>query len=359
MAELIELLKFMIDKGASDLHITTGTNPRFRLAGKLILIEDYRILTPEDTRELCCSFMNESQMKKFEATNEIDVSFGVKGLSRFRANIFMQRGAVAGTFREIPFHIKGFKELGIPEAVEDILKKTQGLILVTGPTGSGKSTTLASMIETINLHREAHIVTIEDPIEFLHSHNRCLINQRELDSDTPSFASALKYVLRQDPDIVMISSVKDMPTVEAALTIAETGHLTLASIHTNTAIQTITRLVEMFPHPNHEYARNMLAESLEGIISQRLIKKREGIGRVLAVEILIPTPAIRTLIKEGRINQMYPIMQTARSGMKTMNQSLVELAAAGLISYEDAVNNSPIPEEIIAKMHKVKSSIDM
>jgi twitching motility protein PilT len=303
--------------------------------------------------------MNESQMKKFEATNEIDVSFGVKGLSRFRANIFMQRGAVAGTFREIPFHIKGFKELGIPEAVEDILKKTQGLILVTGPTGSGKSTTLASMIETINLHREAHIVTIEDPIEFLHSHNRCLINQRELDSDTPSFASALKYVLRQDPDIVMISSVKDMPTVEAALTIAETGHLTLASIHTNTAIQTITRLVEMFPHPNHEYARNMLAESLEGIISQRLIKKREGIGRVLAVEILIPTPAIRTLIKEGRINQMYPIMQTSRSGMKTMNQSLVELAAAGLISYEDAVNNSPIPEEIIAKMHKVKSSIDM
>jgi twitching motility protein PilT len=271
----------------------------------------------------------------------------------------MQRGAVAGTFREIPFHIKGFKELGIPEAVEDILKKTQGLILVTGPTGSGKSTTLASMIETINLHREAHIVTIEDPIEFLHSHNRCLINQRELDSDTPSFASALKYVLRQDPDIVMISSVKDMPTVEAALTIAETGHLTLASIHTNTAIQTITRLVEMFPHPNHEYARNMLAESLEGIISQRLIKKREGIGRVLAVEILIPTPAIRTLIKEGRINQMYPIMQTARSSMKTMNQSLVELAAAGLISYEDAVNNSPIPEEIIAKMHKVKSSIDM
>ena len=207
MAELIELLKFMIDKGASDLHLTTGTNPRFRLAGKLILIEDYRILTPEDTRELCCSFMNESQMKKFEATNEIDVSFGVKGLSRFRANIFMQRGAVAGTFREIPFHIKGFKELGIPEAVEDILKKTQGLILVTGPTGSGKSTTLASMIETINLHREAHIVTIEDPIEFLHSHNRCLINQRELDSDTPSFASALKYVLRQDPDIVMISSV--------------------------------------------------------------------------------------------------------------------------------------------------------
>ncbi|MGO9950986.1 MAG: type IV pilus twitching motility protein PilT [Dissulfurispiraceae bacterium] len=359
MTELIELLKYMIDKGASDLHITTGTNPRFRLSGKLLSIEDYRELTPEDTRELCCSFMNESQVKKLEETNEIVVSFGIKGLSRFRANIFMQRGAVAGTFREIPFNIKGFKDLGIPKAVEDILKKTQGLILVTGPTGSGKSTTLSSMIETINLHREAHIITIEDPIEFLHSHNKCLINQRELDSDTPSFASALKYVLRQDPDIVMISSVKDMPTIEAALTIAETGHLTLASMLTNTAIQTISRLVEMFPHPNHEYTRNLLAESLEGIISQRLIKKREGNGRVLAVEVLIPTPAIRTLIKEGRVNQIYPIMQTARSGMKTMNQSLIELVATGLISYEDAVNNSPVPEEIIAKMHKGKSSIDL
>ena len=359
MTELIELLKYMIDKGASDLHITTGTNPRFRLSGKLLSIEEYRQLTPEDTRELCCSFMTESQKKKLEETNEIDVSFGVNGLSRFRANIFMQRGAVAGSFREISFNIKGFKDLGIPKAVEDILKKTQGLILVTGPTGSGKSTTLASMIETINLHREAHIITIEDPIEFLHSHNKCLINQRELDSDTPSFASALKYVLRQDPDIVMISSIKDVPTIEAALTIAETGHLTLASMHTNTAIQTISRLVEMFPHSNHEYTRNLLAESLEGIISQRLIKKRDGNGRVLAMEVLIPTPAIRTLIKEGRINQMYPIMQTARSGMKTMNQSLIELATAGLISYEDAVNNSPVPEEFIAKMNKGKIPIDM
>lgn len=356
MAELIELLKYMIDKGASDLHITTGTNPRFRLSGKLLPIEDYRVLTPEDTRELCCSFMNESQMKKFEATNEIDVSFGVKGLSRFRANVFMQRGAMAGTFREIPFHIKGFKALGIPEVVEEILKKTQGLILVTGPTGSGKSTTLASMIETLNLSKQAHIVTIEDPIEFLHSHNKCLINQRELDSDTPSFASALKHVLRQDPDVVMISSLKDITTVEAALTIAGTGHLTLASMHTNTAIQTITRLIEMFPTSHREYAKNLLSETLEGIISQRLIKKKDGKGRVLAMEVFIPTQAVRTLIKEGQIGQIHPIMQTSRSGMKTMNQSLVELVEEGLISYEDAVNNSPIPAEMIAKMHKGKSS---
>ncbi len=355
MAELIELLKFMIDKGASDLHITTGTCPRFRMSGKLLPIDDYRVLTPEDTKELCYSFLNESQIRKFEATSEIDVSFGIKGLSRFRANIFMQRGAVAGTFREIPFDIKGFKDLGIPEAVDDILKKTQGFILVTGPTGSGKSTTLASLIERLNSEREAHIVTIEDPIEFLHSHGKCLINQRELDSDTPSFTSALKYVLRQDPDIVMISVLRDLPTLEALLTIAETGHLTLASMHTNSAIQTIARIIEMFPHQNHDYARNLLADCIEGIISQRLIKRKDGNGRVLAVEVLIPTPAIRTLIKEGRVNQIYPIMQTARSGMRTMNQSVIELYNEGLISYEDAVNNSPVPEEISAKLTKEKA----
>ncbi len=355
MAELIELLKFMIDKGASDLHITTGTCPRFRMSGKLLPIDDYRVLTPEDTKELCYSFLNESQIRKFEATSEIDVSFGIKGLSRFRANIFMQRGAVAGTFREIPFDIKGFKDLGIPEAVDDILKKTQGFILVTGPTGSGKSTTLASLIERLNSEREAHIVTIEDPIEFLHSHGKCLINQRELDSDTPSFTSALKYVLRQDPDIVMISALRDLPTLEALLTIAETGHLTLASMHTNSAIQTIARIIEMFPHQNHDYARNLLADCIEGIISQRLIKRKDGNGRVLAVEVLIPTPAIRTLIKEGRVNQIYPIMQTARSGMRTMNQSVIELYNEGLISYEDAVNNSPVPEEISAKLTKEKA----
>ena len=355
MAELIELLKFMIDKGASDLHITTGTYPRFRLAGKLQSIEDYRILTPEDTKELCYSFMNEAQIRKFETTSEIDLSFGIKGLSRFRADIFMQRGAVAGTFREIPFDIKSFKELGIPNAVEDILKKKHGLIIVTGPTGSGKSTTLASMIEWLNLDREAHIVTIEDPIEFLHSHGKCLINQRELDSDTLSFSSALKYVLRQDPDIVMISTLRDLPAVESALTIAETGHLTLASMQTNSAIQTIGRIIEMFPHQNHDYARSLLADSLEGIVYQRLIKRKDGNGRVLAVEILMPTPAIRTLIKEGRVNQIYPIMQTARSGMKTLNQSLIELCKAGTINYEEAVNNSPVPEEIIAKLPKEKA----
>jgi twitching motility protein PilT len=354
MPELIELLKYMKEKGASDLHITTGARPRLRITGNLVPVDDYRELSPEDTRKLCCGFMTDAQLKKFGTANEIDVSFGIQGLSRFRADIFLQRGAVAGTFREIPFDIKNLRELGIPEIIDEILKKRHGLILVTGPAGSGKSTTLASMVEKINSEREAHVITIEDPIEFLHSHKKCIINQRELDSDTPSIASALNYVMRQDPDIVMISSLKDLPAIEAALAIAESGHLVLASMHTNSALQTIGRIIELFAHENHDYARNMLSESLEGIISQRLIRNRAGEGRVLACEILIPTNSIRTLIREGKSSQIYSIMQTARSGMLTMNHSLIELCKAGLISYDDAIGNSSAPEEIMAKLPKTK-----
>ncbi len=354
MPELKELLKHMKEKGASDLHITTGARPRLRIAGNLVSVEDYRELSPEDTRKLCCGFMTEAQLKKFETLNEIDVSFGIQGLSRFRADIFLQRGAVAGTFREIPFEIKGLRELGMPEIIDEILKKKHGLILVTGPAGSGKSTTLASMIEKINSEREAHVITIEDPIEFLHSHKKCIINQRELDSDTPSIASALNYVMRQDPDIVMISTLRDLAAIEAALAIAESGHLVLASMHTNSALQTIARIVELFAHQNHDYARSVLAESLEGIISQRLVKKRDGGGRVLACEVLIPTTSIRTLIREGKTTQIYSIMQTARSGMLTMNHSLTELCKAGCISYDDALGNSTAPEEIMAKLPRTK-----
>jgi twitching motility protein PilT len=353
MTELIQLLKLMKEKGASDLHITTGARPRLRISGYLTPVEDCRELSPEDTREICCGFMTEAQLTKFESQNEIDISFGIQGLSRFRADIFLQRGAVAGTFREIPFDIKGMRELGIPEIIDEILKKKQGLILVAGPAGSGKSTTLASMIEKINSEREAHVITIEDPIEFLHSHKRCIINQRELDSDTPSFASALNYVMRQDPDIVMISSLRDLPTVEAALNIAASGHLVLASMHTNSAVQTIGRIIELFPHQNHDYARSLLAESLEGIMSQRLIKTRDGKGRALACEILIPTNSIRTLMKEGKTTQIYSIMQTARSGMTTLNHSLIDLCKAGIISYDDALSNSPSPEDIMAKLPRI------
>jgi twitching motility protein PilT len=355
MTELIKLLRLMKEKGASDLHVTTGACPRLRISGNLTPVEGYRELSPEDTREICCGFMTGAQLKKFEAQSEIDISFGIQGLSRFRADVFLQRGAVAGAFREIPFEIKNLRELGIPRIIDEILKKKQGLILVTGATGSGKSTTLASMIEQINSEREAHVITIEDPIEFLHSHKKCIINQRELDSDTPSFPSALNFVMRQDPDIVMLSELKDLTTVESALNIAGSGHLVLASMHTNSAIQTIGRIVELFAHENHDYARSLLAESLECIISQRLIKNREGGGRAPACEILIPTNSIRTLLREGKNGQIYSIMQAARSGMMTMNHSLIELCRAGIISYDDALNNSTAPEEIMSKLPRAEA----
>lgn len=354
MASLFDLLKIMIEKGASDLHITTGSPPRLRIAGKLISLEGHPSLTPEDTKELCYSVLTESQRHKFEENNELDLSFGVKGLSRFRANIFLQRGAVAGAFRAIPFNIKSFQELGLPEVIEEFIKKPHGLILVTGPTGSGKSTTLAAMIDRINSERESHIVTVEDPIEFLHSHKKCLINQREVNSDTFSFKNALKYILRQDPDVVLIGEMRDLETIEAAISISETGHLTLATLHTNSAIQTINRIIDVFPPHQQEQIRVQLSFVIEGIVSQRLITRQDGQGRVLALEILVPTPAIRNLIREDKLHQIYSMMQTGqtRSGMQTMNQSLYELYTKGLISYDDAINNSPIPEEMMQMLSR-------
>ncbi|MBN2654954.1 MAG: type IV pilus twitching motility protein PilT [Nitrospirae bacterium] len=349
MATLIDLLKMMIESGASDLHITTGSAPRLRKVGRLVPVESCQILMPEDTKDLCYSIMTESQKKKFEETNEIDLSFSVKGVSRFRANIYMQRGAVAGAFRAIPFSIKSMAELGLPESLGELLKKQHGLVLVTGPTGSGKSTTLASMIDNINQEKEAHIVTVEDPIEFLYSHKKALINQREVHSDTGSFVSALKYILRQDPDVVLIGEMRDMETIEAALTISETGHLTFATLHTNSAIQTINRIIDVFPPYKQGQIRVQLSFVLEGIISQRLIPRKDGQGRALALEALLPTPAIRNLIREDKLHQIYSMMQTgqSRSGMLTMNQSLFNLYSTGVISYEDSLNYSPMPEEMM------------
>ncbi len=348
MASLFDLLRLMIEKGASDLHITTGSPPRLRIAGRLVPVEGSPSLTPENTKELCYSILTESQKHKFEENNELDLSFGIKGLSRFRANIFLQRGAVAGAFRAIPFNIKTFQELGLPDVVEELIKKPHGLILVTGPTGSGKSTTLATMIDRINSERESHIVTVEDPIEFLHNHKKCLINQREVNSDTFSFSNALKYILRQDPDVVLIGEMRDLETIEAAIRISETGHLTFATLHTNSAVQTINRIIDVFPPHQQEQIRVQLSFVLEGIISQRLMTRQDGQGRVLALEILVPTPAIRNLIREDKLHQIYSMMQTGqtRSGMQTMNQSLYELYTKGLISQEDAINYSPVPEEM-------------
>ncbi|MCL4456618.1 MAG: type IV pilus twitching motility protein PilT [Nitrospirae bacterium] len=354
MATLFDLLKLMIEKGASDLHITTGSAPRLRVSGRLIPLEGHPSLTPENTKELCYSILTDSQKHKFEENNEIDLSFGVKGLSRFRANIFMQRGAVAGAFRAIPFDIKSFQDLGLPEVAEELSKKPNGLILVTGPTGSGKSTTLATMIDRINSERESHIVTVEDPIEFLHSHKKCLINQRELNADTFSFKNALKYLLRQDPDVVLIGEMRDLETIESAITIAETGHLTFATLHTNSAIQTINRIIDVFPPHQQEQIRTQLSFVLEGILSQQLIPRADGQGRALALEILVPTPAIRNLIREDKLHQIYSMMQTGqtRSGMQTMNQSLYDLYTRRLISQEDAITHSPVPEEMTQMLTK-------
>jgi len=354
MATLYELLEVMVKKGASDLHITTGSPPRIRVDGKLIPIPDLPPLSATDTKELCYSILTDAQKHRFEENLELDLSFGVKGLSRFRANIFMQRGAVAAAIRTIPWQIRSFKELGLPDIINELVKKPRGLILVTGATGSGKSTTLAAMIDRINEERADHIITIEDPIEYLHSHKKALINQREVNADTKSFKDALKYVLRQDPDVVLIGEMRDLETIEAALTVAETGHLTLATLHTNTAVQTINRIIDVFPPHQQEQVRVQLSFVLEGIICQQLIPKKTGQGRVLAIEILIPNPAIRNLIREDKIHQIYSMMQTgqAKFGMQTMNQSLFELYQKGLISYEDALTRSPVPEEMINMLQR-------
>ena len=348
MVSLHDLLKLLIDKGASDLHISTGSPPRVRIDGKL-RPTDNPPLTPAETKAICYSVLTDAQKHKFEEQNELDLSFGLKGLSRFRANIFMQRGAVAAAFRTIPFDIKSFDELGLPDIIKTFPKKPRGLILVTGPTGSGKSTTLATIIDTINRERDEHIITIEDPVEYLHTHRRCLVNQREVNSDTKSFKDALRYVLRQDPDIVLIGEMRDLETMEAALTVSETGHLTFATLHTNTAVQSINRIIDVFPSFQQEQVRVQLSFVLEGIISQQLIPKKSGIGRSLAIEILIPTPAIRNLIREEKIHQLYSNMQAgqAKMGMQTMNQSLYQLYLKGDLSYETVISKTSIPDELI------------
>ena len=358
MATLYELLKVMIEKGATDLHISTGTSPRIRVDGKLLPLEGPPLVSAE-TKALCYSVLTDAQKHKFEENNELDLSFGVKGLSRFRANIFMQRGAVAGAFRTIPFTIKTFRELGLPDIVSELTRKPRGLILVTGPTGCGKSTTLATMIDKINSERQEHIITVEDPIEYLHAHKQCLINQREVNADTETFNTALKYVLRQDPDIVLIGEMRDLETIEAALTVSETGHLTLATLHTNTAVQTINRVIDVFPPHQQEQVRVQLSFVLEAVISQQLIPKKTGYGRVLAVEILVPNAAIRNLIREDKVHQIYSMMQTgqAKFGMQTMNQCLFDLYSKGLISYEDALGKSSVPDEMLNMMQRAATTV--
>ena len=347
MASLHQLLKVMVEKGASDLHITTNSAPQLRVDGELVPLKT-NALTPVDTKNLCYSILTDAQKHKFEEENELDLSFGVKGLSRFRANIFMQRGAVAGAFRTIPFKILTFQELGLPPVVADLSKKPRGLLLVTGPTGSGKSTTLASIIDKINTERHEHIMTIEDPIEYLHPHKACLVNQREVGADTRSFKTALKYILRQDPDVVLVGEMRDLETIEAALVIAETGHVCFGTLHTNSAVQTINRILDVFPPYQQPQVRAQLSFVLEGVMSQSLLARAGGPGRVLALEVMVPNPAIRNLIREDKVHQIYSSMQVgqAKFGMQTFNQSLASLLSRRLITQDEAFGRTSDPDEL-------------
>jgi twitching motility protein PilT len=347
MANMHQFLKAMIEKGASDLHITTGTAPQLRIDGKLHPLKVPPLSAPE-TKQLCYSVLTDAQKHQFEEANELDLSFSVQRLSRFRGNVFVQRGNIAGAFRAIPFKIKTFEELALPKAVADMAERPRGLVLVTGPTGSGKSTTLATIIDRINQERSEHIVTVEDPIEYLHNHKNCVVNQREVGADTSSFKNALKYILRQDPDVVLIGEMRDLETIEAALSVAETGHLAFATLHTNSTVQTINRIVDVFPPYQQSQIRAQLSFVLEGVLCQSLLPRANGPGRAMALEIMVPNAAIRNLIREDKIHQIYSAMQMGQevSGMQTLNQSLSQLYQRRLISMETAMSRSPDNDEL-------------
>ena len=346
MATLPELLKTLVEAGGSDLHITTQTPPQIRVHGHLQRVEGPD-MSPAETKQLAYSVLTDAQKKRFEETLELDFSFGLKGLARFRCNMFNQRGSVGAVYRVIPEKIRSFQELALPAVLANLAERPRGLVLVTGPTGSGKSTTLAAMIDKINKERHDHILTIEDPIEFVHQHQGCLVNQREVHSDTQSFSNALRAALREDPDIVLIGEMRDLETVESALKIAETGHLTFGTLHTNSAAQTINRIIDIFPANQQGQIRTQLSLVLEGIVCQALLPKIGG-GRVVSLEIMIPTPAIRNLIREDKIHQIYSSMQTGQEkvGMQTANQSLATLYQKKLVTLETALGASSNRDEL-------------
>ncbi len=345
--QMHELFHEMAGLKASDLHITSGAPPMIRVHGSMTPLP-YEPLGANDTKQLCYSVLNEQQKKKFEEENELDFSFGIQGLSRFRGNLFVQRGAVGAVFRAIPDTAPPLASLGLPPAAEDLIKLPRGLILVTGPTGSGKSTTMAAMIDQINETRPEHIVTIEDPIEFIHQHKRCVVNQREVFADTQSFRQALKHILRQDPDVVLIGELRDLETIEAALTIAETGHLVFATLHTNSAVQTVNRVIDVFPAHQQAQVRAQLSLVVEAVLSQTLLPKMDGSGRTMACELMIPNPAIRNLIREEKVHQLYSQMQVGQQkfGMVTLSQSLLDLVSRNVISPETALEAATEPEEL-------------
>jgi twitching motility protein PilT len=352
MATLPDLLKTTIELEGSDLHITSGTPPQVRVHGSLRRLEMPE-MSPSDTKTLIYSVLTDAQKKRFEESMELDFSFGIRGLARFRCNVFTQRGAVGAVFRVIPERIRSFGDLGLPPVMAKLAERPRGLVLVTGPTGSGKSTTLAAMIDKVNVERHGHILTIEDPIEYIHQHKNCLVNQRELHSDTLTFGQALRAALREDPDVVLIGEMRDLETVEATLKIAETGHLTFATLHTNSAAQTINRVIDIFPADQQPQIRTQLSLVLEGIVSQQLLPRADGKGRVLSLEILVPTPAIRNLIRD-KVHQIYGAMQTdqEKMGMQTANQSLATLYMTRQITFETAIAASSLKEELIDMINR-------
>ena len=342
------LLEEVIEKEASDLHITTGERPKLRIDGEIVDSSVTEILTPKDTLQLAYSVLTENQKKRFETEDELDFSFGIQNLARFRGNCFKQRGCVSMVIRMIPFNVRTFNELGLPPVIAKLAERPRGLILVTGPTGSGKSTTLAAIIDKINKERKGHIITVEDPIEFIHRHQSCLVNQREIGTDTKSFASALKYALREDPDVILVGEMRDLETVGAALTIAETGHLVLATLHTNSAAESINRVIDVFPSNQQSQVRAQLAFVLEGVDTQTLLPKLKGRGRSMAAEIMVATPAIRALIRDDKVHQIYSAMQSGKKfGMQTMNDALYLLYTSREVAQEECERVSHDPKEFL------------
>ncbi len=342
------LLEEMIEREASDLHITAGERPKLRIDGDITDSSVPEVLTPKDTLQLAYSVLTENQKKRFETEDELDFSFGIQNLARFRGNVFKQRGCVALVIRMIPFNVRTFQDLGLPPVVAKLAEKPRGLILVTGPTGSGKSTTLAAVIDKINKERKGHIITVEDPIEFIHRHQSCIVNQREVGTDTKSFGSALKYALREDPDVILVGEMRDLETIAAALTIAETGHLALATLHTNSAAESINRIIDVFPSSQQPQVRAQLAFVLEGVLTQTLLQKASGRGRAMAAEIMVATPAIRALIRDDKVHQIYSAMQAGKKhGMQTMNDALYQLYMSREVTQDECLRVSPEPNEFL------------
>ncbi len=346
--DIHQLLQVMVDKNASDLHLTVGTPPQLRVDGTLYPVK-VPPLGAADCQRLCYSVLTEAQKKKFEEFNEIDLSFQWRQVSRFRANFFRQRGSVAGAIRQIPARILSFQEIGLPPIVNQLVDRPRGLILVTGPTGSGKSTTLASMVDAINTRRRGHIITIEDPIEYLHQHKNCIVNQREVGSDTGGFAEALRYVMRQDPDVVLVGEIRETETMETALRLSETGHLVMSTLHTNSTVQTLHRVMDLFPPDQQERVRTQFSFVIEGIMCQQLLPRADGKGRVLGIELMVPNPAIRNLIREGKAHQLYSQMQMGQTkfGMQTMNQHLLKLLREKVITREEALAHAGDMDEFV------------